>query len=217
MRASAIMAIAGALVLSPAAFAQTGKTGTWMRGENANRETATVWQRGEKVRFEWSAPARKRGDLLVDDGKLVSLFHRAENSVIQTNSRRRPLNLELQNERSVTVPDSKFEFSPPRGAKVLRIDGTLYGTLAAARRVANWFKIPQNVPANFEFENAIVGENRVWLRYSDGKTMFSLFQQKAEAGEIAPQKVRGGWFWRRDGIRFLLTGASDELARQIAG
>jgi hypothetical protein len=216
--ASGTFLVAGALILAPSAFAQEGRTGTmiWERGDK--REKVTAWQKGTKVRFEWNEPGNKKGDLLVDNGRTVSQFHKGENTVTQTKSRGREWKLSrLKDVKSVNIPDSKFEFVPPKGAKILKIDGTLYGSLPAAKRAADWFKTPENVPVGYSFENAIVGSDKVWQRFSDGKKMFSLFQQKADAGEVAPQKMAGGWFWKKNGIRFLLTGAPDSATSAIAG
>jgi len=215
--ASGTFLVAGALFLAPSAFAQEGRTGVMVREQGDKREKATVWQKGVKVRFEWNEPGDRQGDLLIDNGRIVSQFHKGENTVTQTNSRGRAWKLtRLKDAKPVNVPDSKFEFVPPKGAKILKVDGILYGSLPTARRAADWFKSPSNLPSGYSFENAIVGGDKVWQRFSNGKQMFSLFQQKADAGEVAPQKREGAWFWKRGGIRFLLTGAPDSVATSIA-
>lgn len=215
--ASGTFLVAGALILASSAFAQEGRTGIMVWEHGDKRETATVWQKGTKSRFEWTEPTERKGDLIVDNGRIVSQFHKGENTVTQTNSRGRALKLSrLKNAKAANIPDSKFEFTPPKGAKVLKIEGTMYASLPAAKRAADWFKTPATVPAGYNFENAIVGGDKVWQRFSNGKQMFSLFQQKADAEEITPQKKLGAWFWKRAGIRFVLTGASDSDAQSIA-
>jgi len=216
-RASGTFLVAGALILASSAFAQEGRTGIMVWEHGDKRETATVWQKGTKARFEWTEPTERKGDLIVDNGRVVSQFHKGENTVTQTTSRNRALKLSrLKDVKTANIPDNKFEFTPPKGAKVLKIEGTLYASLPAAKRAADWFKTPAIVPAGYNFENAIVGGDKVWQRFSNGKQMFSLFQQKADDGEIAPQKKSGGLFWKRGGIRFLLTGAPDSATQSIA-
>jgi hypothetical protein len=41
--------------------------------------------------------------------------------------------------------------------------------------------------------------------------------QKADEGEIAPQKQEGGWFWKAGGIRYFATGVSESAATAMAG
>jgi outer membrane lipoprotein-sorting protein len=47
-----------------------------------------VWRQANKRRYEYVAPPVKRGDLLVDDGQNVWLYHRAENAAVQTKTSR---------------------------------------------------------------------------------------------------------------------------------
>ena len=53
------------------------------------RQVAKIWRDGPKRRIEWLAPSVRQGDILVDDGSNVWLYHRAENTVTQTKSRER--------------------------------------------------------------------------------------------------------------------------------
>jgi len=46
--------------------------------------TMRIWQSGTKQRIEWLAPQVKRGDVLVDSGDSVWIYHRADNSAVQT-------------------------------------------------------------------------------------------------------------------------------------
>lgn len=45
-----------------------------------------IWRDGRKRRIEWLAPPVRRGDILVDNGANVWLFHKQENAAIQTKS-----------------------------------------------------------------------------------------------------------------------------------
>lgn len=123
----------------------------------------------------------------------------------------------LQSVSFAPVTASKFQFSPPTGAQVTRSNGTLYPTLSPARRAASWLKAPSQLPSGYSLESAVVDPaGEVWLRYTNGARRFSLFQQKADAGDVKPQKVDGGWFWKSGGVRFLATGAPDAAVKAIA-
>ena len=220
-----------------------------------SREVARLFRSGPKRRIEWLEPSVKRGDLLVDDGQKVWLYHRDEKTAIRTNSssrnpgglgsdwklgpavrqngrtvrvltrdKGRQLTIDaatkailrsqspvstttLQNVRFGAIPAAKFQFSPPAGVKTTELNGTLYAGLNAAKRQADWFYAPTVVPAGYTLESVIVGPAEVWLRYTNGKQRFSIFQQKAEGADVKPTKVDGGWFWKSKGLRFLATGA----------
>jgi hypothetical protein len=228
------------------------------------REVARIYRSGVKRRLEWVEPSIKRGDFLLDDGQNVWLYHRADNSAIQTKSAGRARNLvpqgwklgvpiqqngrlvrvltrgtgrkilvdartsviigtrsganatTLQNIRFGNIPDSKWQFVKPPSATVTRLDGTLFGNLNLARRRAPWLKVPAQMPANFRLESAVVGQREAWLRYTNGQKRFSIFEQKADAGEIGPRAVDGGWFWKRDNLRFLVTGAPASAIASMA-
>ncbi len=231
----------------------------------ATREVAKLYRSGFKRRLEWSAPGVKAGDILVDDGQNVTLYHRADKTAIQTLSFRRasvPVNgdwkvsapatengrlvrvlsrangrkisvdtktnavLRMENARTVTtlqnpqfepVSEAKFRFAVPSGVTVTRINGRLVNDLATARRLVTWVQPPAQLPSGYVFESAIAGENEIWLRYSNGQKRFSIFQQPtSDAGKLAPQKVSGGYFWRSDGLRFLLTGAPEGTVGLLA-
>lgn len=232
---------------------------------NGARETARLFRSGAKRRLEWLSPGVKAGDILVDDGQKVWLYHRADDSAFQTQSSRRggpnlaaddwkvsaPIHqggrtvrvLSRGNGRQITldtrtkaiigtrfgatsttlqgikfgnVPDAKFGFTPPEGAKVTRINGTLFNNPNQARRRASWLQMPAQLPDDYAFESAIASQSEVWLRYSNGKRRFSIFEQKSDAGEVKPQKVEGGWFWKSGGLRFLVTGAPSEAIGNLA-
>lgn len=239
------------------AEAKTQYSGTLFIVRGGLRETADVWRDGQKRRWEWSAPALKQGDVLVDNGSNLYLYHRSENSVTQTQStptlpnlgsgwnvsksgsdyilsrgkqkltidgaRKIMLRFEndgavyaLQNLKFGAQPASKFSFQTPDGAKVTRSQGKLFVDVAAARASVNWLKAPTQLPTGFALESAIAASDEVWLRYSDGKSRFSLFEQRAEARTMAPKKVDGGYFWKTGGIRYLASGVSAGTAKTLA-
>lgn len=239
-------------------------TATQVVQRGAERETARLYRDGFKKRIEWLSPSVKKGDVLVDDGTNVTLYHRTDKSAIRTRSQRRLPNLAgggwkvsgltkqqgtsvrvlsradgrkltidsktnaiirmegmrgvttLQNLKYGSVPASKFVFVAPAGVTLTQINGQLYGDLRAARRQASWLKAPTQLPSGFNFESAIVGPSEVWLRYSNGRQRFSIFQQKAEGVDLGLKKVDGGYFWRRSGIRFLATDAPEGAIESLA-
>ncbi|RYG56247.1 hypothetical protein EON80_29590 [bacterium] len=228
------------------------------------REVAKIYRDGVKKRIEWLSPDVKKGDILVDDGTNVTLYHRSDKSAVQTRSQRRLTNLtgagwkvgppvkqngtlvrvlsradgrkltidsktkaivRMEGTRGVTVLQgvdygpvaaSKFVFVTPPGGKLTRIDGQLFNDLRAAQRRATWFKAPSELPSGYSFESAIVGSSEVWLRYTNGQKRFSLFQQKADGGELKPQVVDGSWFWKSGGLRFLATDAPEGSIGNLA-
>lgn len=62
-------------------YSATQKTG--------NGNTTRVFRSGLKRRVEWLSPDVKRGDIMVDNGANVFLYHRAEKSATKTDSRSR--------------------------------------------------------------------------------------------------------------------------------
>ncbi len=227
------------------------------------REVAQIYRSGLKRRLEWSAPSVKAGDILIDDGETVTLFHRADKTAFQTQSAQRApvaagdwkvgavaqqngravrvlrrgkgreLTIDaktnlivrskgmggvmtLQNVEFGAVSPAKFVFSAPAGVKITRSDGRLFADLGAAKRFASWLQPPTQLPAGYAFESSIAGKDEVWLRYSNGKKRFSLFQQKTDDADLAPQKVDGGWFWRKNGARFVVTGAPEGAITTLA-
>lgn len=245
-----------------AAEAKTQYSGTLYIVRNGQRETARVWRDGAKRRWQWSAPALKKGDLLVDNGTNLYLYHASENSVTQTQStsplsnlgsgwkvlvlqkhqgrdvivlirgaqmltidRKNKTLLRFENAGSIyslqdvkfgAQPASLFQFATPTGAKVTRSNGKLFVDIPSARAAVSWLKAPTQLPAGYALESAIAAPDEVWLRYSDGKRRFSLFEQRAEAGTVALRKVKGGWFWKNGGIRYLASGAPDGAVKSLA-
>ena len=245
-----------------AAEAKAQYSGTLFIVRNGQRETASVYRDGNKRRWEWTAPALKNGDLLVDNGSNLYLYHRSENSVTQTQSTpfmpdmgggwkvssttengqknyiltrgdqkltldgARKILLRFENDGAVYAlqnlkfgdqSDAKFGFQTPKSAKVTRSNGKLFVDIASARASANWLKAPTQLPSGYALESAIAATDEVWLRYSNGKSRFSLFEQKAEAGTVALTKVDGGYFWKSSGIRYLASGVSTGTAKSLAG
>jgi hypothetical protein len=224
------------------------------------RQVANVWRQGVKRRVEWLEPSVRRGDVLVDDGSNVWLYHRSENTVTQTNSRQRTPgprsgttqwsvkrsagDFVLRNDKQVfvidgqskallqvqrgantwavknvrfgPVSDSQFRFRTPSGANVTRLNGMLYNSLNSAKGAATWLQSPAVVPEGYRFESAVVGDGQAWLRYSNGVRRFSLFQGRGGKGESAPQQVQGGWFWKRNGFRYLATGLPQDSVSGVA-
>ena len=247
-----------------ASEAKIAYSATQIVGRGDAREVAKIYRSGAKRRLEWLEPSVKRGDILVDDGEKVTLFHRSDNAALQTQSGRplaglsagnwqigvpyrengrlvrvlsrsngRKLSIDVQtkailrveNGRGFTalqnvdygaVPASKFQIALPAGVKLTQINGQLLGDLNIAKRRANWFKAPTKLPRGYAFESAIVGPSEVWLRYSNGQKRFSLFQQKTDEGNLEPKKVAGGFFWKRDGIRFLASDAPESAISELA-
>ena len=241
-----------------AAEAKTQYSGTLFIVRNGRRETAKVWRDGNKRRWEWTAPALKKGDLLVDNGANLYLYHRSENSVTQTQStpfapgtgsgwkvlssnsdyqigrgkqkividKQRKTLLRFENNGAVYAlknlkfgaqPASEFNFKTPAGAKVTRSTGKLFVDVASARASVGWLQAPAKLPAGYALESAVAASDEVWLRYSNGKSRFSLFEQKAEAGKtVAPTAVKGGYFWKTGGIRYLASGVSAGTAGALA-
>ena len=240
-----------------AAEAHAQYSGTLFIVRGGQRETATVWRDGPKRRWQWSAPALKKGDVLVDNGANLILYHRSENSVTQTQSTSvlrnlgsgwnvsksgndylltrgnqkltvdgtRKILLRFENGNAVYAlqnlvfsaqPASKFNFQTPADAKIVRSKGKLFVDVSAARASVNWLQAPAQLPAGYALESAIAAPDEVWLRYSNGKRRFSLFEQRAEAGTVAPTAVKGGYFWKTGGIRYLASGVSSGTAQSLA-
>ena len=245
-----------------AAEARAQYSGTLFIVRGGQRETARVYRNGAKRRWQWSAPALKKGDVLVDNGANLYLYHAAENNVTQTQStpalsnlgsgwkvlalqkqggrdaivlirgaqkltldKTRKILLRFENGSSIYAlqdvkfgaqPASLFNFQTPAGAKVTRSNGKLFVDIASARASVNWLKAPTNLPTGYALESAVAAPGEVWLRYSNGKNRFSLFEQKAETGTIAPTKVDGGYFWKTGGIRYLASGVSAGTAKSLA-
>ena len=111
----------------------------------------------------------------------------------------------------VPVDDNRFVWQAPPGARVQISTGINYATLAGARQAAPWMQFPHNPPEGYAFESAVIGGGNSWLRYSNGVTRFSLFQEQAAGEPDAPVQAHGeARFWKRAGCRFLLVGLPAE-------
>jgi hypothetical protein len=73
--------------------------------------------------------------------------------------------------------------------------------------MAPWPTSPSRLPAHYLLESVVVDGDEIWLRYTNGLHRFSIFEQRGAGGDVALQPVKDGWFWKRAGIRYLITGA----------
>lgn len=72
---------------------RANRTATFSGVEIMSRQGAPdvsmrVWQQGVKRRVEWLAPPIRRGDVLIDDGTNVWLYHNRDRAAVQTKSMR---------------------------------------------------------------------------------------------------------------------------------
>lgn len=259
------------LPLAPSAHAQDAqtlvsqmqsaeRTAAFSAIQKGQGGTARIYRSGLKRRLEWLEGVR-RGDVLVDDGQHVTLYHRAENSATQTDSRpgahafvplgaatktqfagRSAFVVPVAGGRTVTidaqtkillssgasgfslsnihfgpVPAAKFSFARPAGVQLQTLPGALYNAPGPAKRAARWLKLPSQLPAGWKFESAIVGPSSAWLRYSNGRNRFSLFEQPTTETDLAPHDVEGGKFWKSGGVRILATGIKGSALDNLVG
>jgi outer membrane lipoprotein-sorting protein len=126
----------------------------------------------------------------------------------------------LRNVKFGAVPTAQFRWSPPPQANVTRTSGTLFMQFTQARRAArSWLQFPHYKPRGYVFESAVVDASKgeAWLRYTNGLSRFSIFQQRAPNGGTKElQRVRGAWYWQRGGSRFLLVGPPVNEASKVA-
>jgi len=122
------------------------------------------------------------------------------------------------------VAADRFRWSPPSGAQVTRMEGTLWTSLAPAQSAAAWLRAPAQsaLPRGYILESAIVdakganGQGEVWLRYTNGLNRFSIFEQRApDAPERALQRVGTAWFWTRGGLRFVVAGLGEADVKEL--
>lgn len=255
-----------------------------MARRNSAPVRVRIWRLGRKRRLEYLAPDLNRGDILVDDGQNTWLYHRAENTAVQTrsqaprdgsNASRRVARVRLSGQESVggraawkidlvrpngkgiarrvwidkasglrlsaqvfdaqgqaaervTLSDlktsgvdaSRFRWTPPGGAQVVRTNGQLFSQFAPAKAAASWLQSPRFIPSGYMFESAVVdnAKGEAWLRYASSTRRISLFQQRAADATstgAAPQKVGGGWYRAANGSRVLIVGAPDGVAQRI--
>ena len=202
------------------------------RGEPG--ETVRIWRDGAKRRLEWLSPPVRRGDVLVDDGQNVWLYHRNENAAVQTKSLRRErmsFSGEAKTVGSGQVAGRRawiVELGRRDGRNKRRIwiDAATKVRLRAERvdekgRVeATALQYPRVLPTGFSFESAVVdGEKgEAWLRYTDGARRFSIFQQRARHASTqnsAPRAVDGAWYRQSAGSRLLGVGLPGDTAQTV--
>ena len=129
--------LGGVLCLSNAARAQESSAQNWVsalsQAERGAQYSATatsqrdgapttkwrVWRKGAKNRMEYTAPPVRRGDVLVDDGQNVWLYHRADNTAVQTKSRPRVLEFGALRSREIRVDGTQKV--DERAARVLEV------------------------------------------------------------------------------------------------
>lgn len=141
--------------------------------------------------------------------------------VVDENGRSIPT-LAVEEIKFAPVDGAVFNWSPPSGARVTRTNGTLFDSLEQARESAAWLTKAGHLPRGYEFESAVVdpagngGRGEAWLRFSNGFSRFSIFQQRlADAKTLETQKADGGWFAQRDGSRFFVVGLPSIEAKKV--
>jgi outer membrane lipoprotein-sorting protein len=157
-------------------------------------ETMRLWHSGRRWRREWAAPAVRRGDVQVDDGINVWVYHRQENAAVQTRSASPTLSKRLSGlgvsfEAKVTGSETiggrkawKLEIRAPHSAVVTRrlwIDSNSHLILRRQRLLANG-----QVGAGNELRNLRIGAIPA-----------SLFVWKAPAG-VSLTRTTGRLFRR---------------------
>lgn len=131
--------LCGALLVSNGTHAEETSTQNWLRAlsqaEKGAQYSATatsqrdgapttkwrVWRKGAKNRMEYTAPPVRRGDVLVDDGQNVWLYHRADNTAVQTKSRPRALEFGALNSRDLNLRVDGAQKVDGREARVLEV------------------------------------------------------------------------------------------------
>jgi outer membrane lipoprotein-sorting protein len=119
---TAAIALLGACSLAGRAAAQTPSGGDLLRAMLKAERTASyvatevvtqrdsptlrtrIWRQGLKRRVEFLEPPVRRGDLLVDDGTNVWLYHNRERAAVQTRSLRRAAEMAALNDRIGSIP-----------------------------------------------------------------------------------------------------------------
>ncbi|BCM89886.1 hypothetical protein IAD21_01736 [Abditibacteriota bacterium] len=134
--------VSGFWLLPSTAHAQDGQTlvaqmksaeatVSYSATQASNGGTARIFRSGLKRRLEWQSPTVKSGDILVDDGTNVYLYHRAEKSATKTNSRGRvPSFVAMGTPKATTLAGRRAFLVPVSGNRTLTIDAQTKTLLA---------------------------------------------------------------------------------------
>ena len=115
------------------------------------------------------------------------------------------------------APRALVEVDPV--ATAIPIDNQKYSRLDHAKKAAGWLRPPTKLPQGYSFLNAeIDGEKKeAWLRYSNEKNVFSIFQQRAdEEKNVEFTSIDGGFYWQDVKDRFLIAGLPEAQAKTVA-
>ena len=176
---------------------QAEATISYSATQTGNGGTARVFRSGVKRRLEWQSPGVKRGDVLVDDGTSVYLYHRAEKSATKTDSRSRvPSFVPSGVAKSTTFAGRRAFSVPVAGNRTLIIDAEKKVLLAVRGGSGNGgFTLSDlkfgSVPASkFEF----VAPSGVKVNSFDGALYANLNGAKRAARWLqAPANLPSGW------------------------
>lgn len=157
--------------------------------------TARIYRSGRKRRLEWLAPAVRRGDVLVDDGAHVFLYHRSERRATETDSRGRAPSFSPAGVATPTTFAGRRAFSVPvSGRRTLVIDAQTK-TLLAVRGANGGFALSNirfgGVPASrFQF----VAPQGVALTAFNGSLYANVGATKRAARWLkTPSQLPSGW------------------------
>lgn len=120
------------------------------------------------------------------------------------------------------IDPSQFRFTPPAGAKVVTEQPTrmrCFRSLEELRKSAPFeVRLPTQLPPGFAFLSGTVGRFRgklvVWIRWTDGLLLLSLFERPVEAGEPKEAEPRmlhkGCLVATKDGYHLVVAGRLPE-------
>ncbi len=157
--------------------------------------TARLFRSGSKRRLEWQTPSVKRGDVLVDDGTSVYLYHRAEKSATKTDSRSRvPAFTPSGAAKSTTFAGRRAFLVPVAGNRTLTIDAATKALLAVRGGNGGFalsnLKFGSVAPSKFEF----VAPSGVKVNTFNGALYANLNGAKRAARWLkAPVSLPSGW------------------------
>ena len=157
--------------------------------------TARVYRSGRKRRLEWLAPNVKRGDVLVDDGTHVFLYHRAERSATKTDSRGRAPNFSPAGSVSpTTFAGRRAYLVPVSGRRTLVIDAQTKALLAVRGASGGYalsnIRFGSVSASRFQF----VASQGVALTAFDGSLYANVNAAKRAARWLkTPSQLPSGW------------------------